>query len=164
MQFIIGSNTYNTGKLSAFTQLHISRRLAPCFGKLAALMGAGVTPTRDSAGEITGVDGDMDTIISPLMQAIHDMPDADVEFIINACLAVTERKQPGGGFAPVFAQGVPMYPLPLPEMLGITYQVIKENMTDFFTALPSGFNLEGAVRAAAGPAFQGGKTGSSGPS
>lgn len=152
MQFICNGTTYNAGKLDAFTQLHIVRRLTPCIGKLAALVGA------ESDAQVNA--GNLDAILTPLTQAVAALSDADTEYIINACLDVTERRQQGGGFAGVRVNGVTMYTLSLPEMLQVTYNVIKANLEDFIAALPSGFDAQGLMSHVSGSVFQMGKTSS----
>lgn len=144
MEFTINSIQYRTGKLNAFTQLHITRRLTPCLGHLAGLVGGKVTLKYDEGGTVTDIDGDIADLLAPLSNAVTSLSDEDVEYIINACLEATERKQAGGGWARLRVNGVTMFEgLSLPAMLQIAYYVIKDNLTDFFADLPSLSNLEG---------------------
>lgn len=148
MDFTINKVVYRSGKLSAFTQLHIVRRLTPCIGKLAGLVGSEAKVVFDAEGNIAGFDGDMDAVIMPLADAITTLADEDVEYILNACLAVTERKQPGGAWARLRVGDASMFDgLTLPVMLQIAWHVITENLTDFFGELPSLSGLSGFLKA-----------------
>ena len=147
MEFTIGTTVYRAGKLDAFRQLHIVRRLAPCAGKLAALAGGGVKLKYDANGKATDFDGDIAQALAPLSDAIAALKDEDVEYILNACLEATERKQAGGRWVPLRAGGTTMFDdLSLPVMIQIAYHTIKENLTDFFAGPPSLSGLEGFMR------------------
>ena len=147
MEYTIGKNIYRSGKLNAFRQLHIVRRLTPCLGKLAALAGSGVKIKRDAAGKVVDLEGDIDQVIGPLTTAVAAMKDDDVEYILNACLEVTERKQAGGRFVPIRSGSATMFDdLSLPAMIQIAYHVIKGNLQDFFAELPSLSALEGLLK------------------
>jgi len=122
-ELTIAGVAYRTGKLSAFQQMHIVRRITPCLGRLA-----------DAAGR--------EPLMSDIVAAIEPLKDEDVEYICNACLSVTERRQTGGGWAPLRVKEQTMYDLSLPVMLQIAWAVIRENLSDFFSELPSGFSLE----------------------
>jgi hypothetical protein len=119
-------------------------------GALAALAGGEkITLRKDETGQVTGFDGDLDAVMIPLAEAITSLKDEDVEYIINACLEVTERKQAGGGWARLRSGGATMYSdLSLPVMLQITYYVIKDNLLGFFGALPSDSPLGALTRQA----------------
>ena len=99
--------TYKIGKINAFEQLRIVKRLAP------------------------------------LGEAIAEIPDADAEYIINACLGAVELRQdagsPGGvgNWARIRVNGALMFPLELDEMLFLTFQVVRANLSTFFSALGS---------------------------
>ena len=105
MQFTIKDKTFDSGRLNAFQQLHVVRRLAPV-----------------TEGEL---------------------PDADVDYILNACLDVTQIRQDTGGFARLRVNGVIMFPLDLTMLLGIAAHVLKDNLSGFFADLPSVLNRAG---------------------
>lgn len=148
MEFTINNTVYRAGRLDAFKQAHIVRRLVPCLGGLASLADNEVKLTYDADGKVTGVDGDISEILRPLTNAITSLQDGDVEYIFNACLEVTERKQAGGKWAPLRAGGVTMFDgLSLPVLLQIAYYAFRENLTDFLEGLPSLSSLEGFMKA-----------------
>ena len=151
MEFTIGKDVYRSGKLNAFSQLHIARRLTPCMGQLAAL--ASLDPERiqfikDGAGKLIDIKGDINLVITPLTNAITALSDEDVEYVLNACLEVTERKQTGNKWAPLRVNNVTMFDgLNLPALIQIAYHVILENLADFISGLPSLSGLEGFLKA-----------------
>ena len=108
MQFTIKDKTFDSGRLNAFQQLHVVRRLA-----------------------------------GPLARTVGELPDADVDYILNACLDVTQIRQDTGGFARLRVNGVVMFPLDLTMLLGIAAHVLKDNLSGFFADLPSVLNRAG---------------------
>jgi hypothetical protein len=130
MEFTVDKTMYRSGKMNAFTQLHIVRRfLSPCLGPLG---GVGIFKQAAIA------DKDIPDILSALGAAAAALKDEDVEYVLNACLDVTERKIAGGGWSPMRVNGSTMFDgLTLPVLLQIAYNVIADNLADFSDALPS---------------------------
>ena len=122
MQFTIKDKTFDSGRLNAFQQLHVVRRLAPVTERLVALAGSA---------------GDPEAFLGPLARTVGELPDADVDYILNACLDVTQIRQDTGGFARLRVNGVVMFPLDLTMLLGIAAHVLKDNLSGFFADLPS---------------------------
>ena len=138
----IGPAVYSIGRLSAFDQFHIGRRLSPLIGGFLQVIGKldvesfkGKSNDEVVASLVEGNDFDFDAFL-PLLDVFASLSDEDSEYIINKCLNVTGRKNTGGatGFAPVRKAGQVMFELTLPEMLIITFSTIKENMQDYFSA------------------------------
>lgn len=116
MDMQIGGQEYQSGKLDAKRQFHVSRRLAPVFTAMT---------------EVANGDESM----SPLLSAISKMSDEDCDYVINACLAVVKRRQNNGWSNVLNAQGGLMFDdIDLPVMLQIVSQVIQENLSGFFAA------------------------------
>lgn len=124
MQFTIKDKTFDSGRLNAFQQLHVVRRLAPVTERLVALAGSA---------------GDPEAFLGPLARTVGELPDADVDYILNACLDVTQIRQDTGGFARLRVNGVIMFPLDLTMLLGIAAHVLKDNLSGFFRRPPLGF-------------------------
>ncbi len=116
--------TYKIGKINAFEQLRIVKRLAPLMGKLQEM--SEIDFKRDQARGLAA-----------LGEAIAEIPDADAEYIINACLGAVELRQDAGNWARVRVNGALMFPLELEEMLFLTFQVVRANLSTFFSALGS---------------------------
>lgn len=146
-EFEIGGRQYRVGMLNAFKQLHIVRRLTPCLGKLAPLFSSGVSVKKNAEGAITDIEGDFSQILGPLTDAVSTLQDDDLDYIVNACLEVTERRQTGGGWARVRTGSATMFDdLTLPALLQIVYNVCVESLADFFKDGPT-LDLTGFMKA-----------------
>jgi hypothetical protein len=120
MEFDIAGNTYRAGKMDTFKQFHVSRRLAPVLGGLAAVAGGDVK--------------DFTAFLQPIADAIARMSDADCDFILQSCLGVVQRQQ-GNAWSPVFAgagKALMFDDIDLGVMLQIAVQVIQDNLGGFF--------------------------------
>ena len=126
-QFVI------SGKLDAFSQLHVARKLGPAIPIVEGLIG------------VRNADKDK-SILTVLM--LSHISDADTDFVMRKCLSLVYRKQ-GETSKPAKVQaqdGSLMFDdITLSEMLQLTVTVIEENLGDFFrTALA---NLDQEVTA-----------------
>lgn len=128
MEFEINGQTYQSGKMDAFKQFHVSRRLAPVFGGLAS-----------SASKEAG---DFSQFLQPIAEAVAQMPDTDCDYVLQACLSVTKRQQ-GNSWAPVYspqAKAMMFQDIDLGAMLQITAKVIQDNLGGFFQGAVAGLN------------------------
>lgn len=138
MQFELKGHQYQSGKLDAFKQFHVARRLAPLLsGVGAALKGNGEQPKQgDGEAAAAAQKADFSDFLEPMADALAHMPDADCDYILFTCLAVVQRQQ-GNGWAKVLAQGsrsLMFDDIDMGEMIGITMKVIQENIGGFFSA------------------------------
>lgn len=141
VEFTHNGHTYRAGRLNAKQQLHVLRRLAPLFSGLmesgALARAKGVKKPEDIMAGLTG--DDVSGIFKALGDAVATLPDADVDYVLDTCLAGVERQQAGGGWAKVMSAGQLMFQdLDMAGMLQITWQVIQHNLTGFFGMLPQG--------------------------
>jgi hypothetical protein len=119
---IIGGNEYVIGKLTAFEQLHVSRRLSPTLAGLMIVLSS----KKASFSEV------LDIGAGPLADAFANMAEGDVDYIVNKCLGACQRKQERG-YAKVFANGNLMFgDIHLDTMIGLTLAVLQENLGGFF--------------------------------
>lgn len=119
----VGAHTYQIGKLDAFAQLHVARKLAPLL--------AGVQKLSD----IT-----LDTAAPAILKSLSEMPDADVEYVIAKCLSVVRRKLPAGvaGWTPIWnaaAKRPQFEDLELGEIMQLTAQVVTRSLSGFLGGL-----------------------------
>lgn len=120
MDLILDGNHYSTaGKLDAFSQLHVARKLSPALGGIEGLV----------KEENADKDKSILTVIS-----LSYLPDADVEFIIKKCLGTVVRRSSDGKPARVQTNdGKLMFDdITMSALLELTLAVIEENMGDFF--------------------------------
>ncbi|KAF5035737.1 hypothetical protein DSECCO2_582450 [anaerobic digester metagenome] len=132
MEFAIKDVRYRASVMDAFTQLHVVRRLAPVLGTMAPLVG------KDA-------ERDQDVLLKGLADCVAGLKDEDVEYILNACLDAAERRNQGGGWAPVRKDGATMFPVGAAALLLIAFHVIRHNLSGFFADLPSLSGLEGLM-------------------
>lgn len=116
MEFALQDQQYRTsGKLDAFKQLHVVRRLAPLLGSL------------DSAREAD--------VFQALAVAMAGMADADVDFVLFACLALVQRKQ-GDSWVAVFMPATKLMQfddIDMACMMQMIIRVLQENLASFFS-------------------------------
>jgi hypothetical protein len=118
-EFEVDGQTYRSGKMSARTQFHVLRRMAPIVGPLQAMSAS------PGAAET----------LAALVEAIGSLSDEASDYIMDNCLAVVDRKQgetgwakikPAGGSAIMFAD------IDLMAMLQIASHVLRDNFTPLF--------------------------------
>ena len=125
--FEVKGQRYQSSQMSAMVQLHVARRLAPVFSALGEAFQKNA--------------GDFKAALPVVSAAISALSDSDVEYVINACLRVTQRSQGEGlPWANLTASnGIIMFPdIDMQQMLQIAGNVLTENFAPFFSALPAG--------------------------
>jgi hypothetical protein len=126
----IAGNAYSVGKLDARRQLHVARRVMPIMGSLVGLL----------RGQGVGASLSIETALPAMAEQLAAMPDADVDYVIDACLSVCQRQNQthaGGVWSPVRApNGRLMFEdVDLGVMLQLVGAVIQENLGGFFGGL-----------------------------
>lgn len=122
----INEISYTIGKLSAREQLHVARRLAPVLAELFVSF-------KNSPQQ---VDAGLDAILAlasvPLAKTFAEMPEPDVDYVVNKCLSVCQRQQKNG-WAKVMVDDVLMFAdIELDTLLSLTAEVVQENLGRFF--------------------------------
>lgn len=139
-EFQVGDKTYRSGKLSAMTQFHMVRRLAPLLGGIGAAAAAvrgqiPAAPADPAASPLPSETFLQADIIAMVADAVGKMSDQDTEYVINTCLSVCQRQQEGNVWAPVTRSGRMMFEdIDMAQMLQITWRVLQENLSSFFNA------------------------------
>lgn len=133
----VGGNTYRIGRIDAFKQFHIARRIAP------ALTAAG-----ESVNELVGLgksmsdDDSLFHVLAKVSEVMARMPDDDVNYVIHTCLGVASRRQQDERYANVMRGNQLMFQdLDMPSMIQVTLAVLRENMGGFFQMLPGGSSM-----------------------
>lgn len=133
IEFEISGQRYRAEKLDAFKQLHVSRKIAPIIPKLLPMF-------MKFAGNADALKDDlagMAEAFEPLAQALADMPDADCEYVFNACLGVVMRNQQGN-WASIWSQSAKSLmfdDIDLGVMVKIAVRVIWDSLGDFIKGL-----------------------------
>lgn len=123
---------YRIGRLNPRKQFHLSRRMAPFI--LALGKGAGSASSIKEGGDTLS---SMVQVFGPISQLLSEMPDDQVDYILTTCLSVVTRET-GNGWARVQASnGELMFQeLGMDDLIQLTMAVLKENLGNFFKALP----------------------------
>ena len=122
LEFKVGERTYRSGKLDAFGQLHVARKLAPLLTKVAPS-----APTNDA-------DATMMQLLAPISEALAAMSEEDVNYVLHRCLSVVSRLQGQDVWAPVWndrGKKLMFDDIDLAEMLNISMQVLGDNLGNF---------------------------------
>lgn len=138
-EFEVGGQRYQSAKMAAKTQFHVARRLAPVLKSFDSVL-RGIGDRAAGAADDDGMLGS----IAPFVQALHDISDADADYIIDECLRVVSRELPGGtGWAPITGKlsNSLMIDLDMVTMMMITANVLKDQLASFTAGLPSILNL-----------------------
>ncbi len=128
--FEINGNSYQTASMPVMTQFHVMRRMAPVLGKMAQNM-TGMVEAR--AAIASGEEKSAMAALLPLAEAIAELSDADCEFVLNACLAVTKRQE-GANWIPIWninAKRLQFQDIDLAAMLTIAGNVLTSDLAGF---------------------------------
>jgi hypothetical protein len=130
----INGKTYQLGRLTAISQLHVARRLAPALMKLQVAADDSTPLVEEGGGMNMTAIG---KVLAPMAEALAIMTDQDVEYVVNTCLKVVQVKQEQGWAWVMNSGGVLMFhDLQLPDLLQLTAQVIGANLGGFFPSAP----------------------------
>lgn len=134
----IGDSTYQIGKLPAMTQFHVVRRVGP----VIATMGNTVTKLMANGGNL-GDEGNLMQVMGVVSEVVAKMSDADVEYVIYACLAQVKRKQ-GERFAPFMTGNQFMFQADtdMQLMMRLTFETLRENLGSFFPVPPDAASMK----------------------
>jgi hypothetical protein len=114
-----------TGKLNAFDQLNVARKLSPALPIVDGLV------REENAGKDMGI---------LVVYILSQLPDKDSAYVVEKCLSVVARKNPDGQLSKVMSSGgVLMFDdVNMKDILDITAKIIEDNLGDFLrTALPN---------------------------
>lgn len=103
ISFEHGGFEYQGRPLDGLSQLQLARRLMPIVKALGTSVFSDATGGGESGGEEPPPPVmDPDSVPDELFDAIADIPDDHVKYIINMCMSGLKRKEPNGGWADVW--------------------------------------------------------------
>ena len=123
LEFDVADQHYRSGRLDAFRQLHIARKLAPLIAKLSP---QAANPDAN----------DFFSLMAPVIDGLAEMPEDDVNYITQRCLSVVQRQQ-GQQWAPVWndtAKRLMFDDIDAMQLLQISFQVISDQLGSFMRA------------------------------
>ncbi|MEE3504833.1 hypothetical protein QN399_00900 [Pseudomonas sp. 10C3] len=145
-EFDLDENTYRVGKLDAFKQFHLSRKIAPIIPTLIPVfmkLQASSAIAKDNGSTPSPLSGDLSSmaeVMIPFADGIAAMPDATAEFILATCLGAVSRKQ-GNAWSPVWSasQNICMFDdLDIGVMIRLSVRVITESLGPFLRGMLTG--------------------------
>jgi len=137
-EFEVKGRRYRAGKLNAFDQFHVGRRMAPFLGALAPVFSELLPKIRDDK-ELK--DDEMMAVITPLSTALSQMQDEEANYCIFKLLDVVSRRDDGGsGWASVITGKQLMFAdieTDMVTMLQLVWNALQYNLSGFFPENPS---------------------------
>ena len=131
VEFELQGNTYRAGKLDAFKQFHVSRKIAPI---LPTLIPVFVSLSRDN--KLTEDLGAFSELLTPFADGIANMSDEASEYVIATCLSVVSRRQENDTWAKVWSGGGCMFDdMDLGVIIQIIIKVIQDSLGPFIQGL-----------------------------
>lgn len=131
----LNGQTYRIGRLNAFQQLHVSRKVGPLLPRLVPAFLA-VAQDADAFGKPE----QLAQMAAPFLDALAEMDDASIEYVAATCLSVVHRQQ-GASWGPVWnkqANCLMFDDVDLGTLLPLVVQVITENLGPFISGLLTG--------------------------
>lgn len=129
-EFTSFGNEYRVMRMKAKQQWNCARRLAPLLAKSGNLIAA-VQQDPSGTGGI-----DFFAAFQPFAEALSELSDEASDYVIDTCLGHAQRKA-ANGYRPVVMNGTMMWDdIEMPEMLEITFNVLRENLGNFLQGLP----------------------------
>lgn len=141
-EFSVGEHQYRSETMDARTQLHIARRLMPVLPSFREML---ISDPEDPMAQLKA--------LQPLAEAIAGMKDADVDYILDACMRHTFVAQRHGANGDISgwtrmwneAAGRAQFKVNMDEMLQIARTLIVENIGGFLSEPLSSLNEEPVV-------------------
>jgi hypothetical protein len=141
-EFDVNGVKYRSGKMNAFQQFHVTRKLGPILAKLGP-----------SLVDKTKPDSSMLEMLEPVLDALAEMPETDCDYVLHRCLAVVQRAadRDANIWTPVWnepAKKLMFNDIDMAAMIQISIQVLGDNLGNFINAPASTTlqqNLPGSV-------------------
>lgn len=126
-------HTYQIGKMPAMAALHCARRVAPAWSAFGMGMHE-MAQKMKAAQQVPDFDAEFLRVAQPVAEIVARMSDADVNYVVQACLNLVRRKQ-AEGWAPVMrGENLMFEDMPLNVMMRLVFETLKENVGGFFQA------------------------------
>ncbi len=132
VEFEINGQKYRAGKMDAFKQFHVSRRIAPIIPTLIPVF---VKLSQD--GSLLSDFAGLADVLAPFADGLSNLSDEASEYVIASCLSVVQREQ-GKNWAAVWSTSgnVCMFDdMDLSVMIQIVIRVIQESLGPFIRGL-----------------------------
>lgn len=147
-EFEIDGTAYKSRVFDGQLQMKIMLRLMPAFTAVGQMI--------EELNGFVGTDGEpaepltikrLSEIVMPVSRELADMKDKDIDFITNACMRVTEWRDPSGKWFPVYDTQSDLVAHTgnsrFIVRLKVTWAVIGENFSEMFAGF--GVDLKGMM-------------------
>lgn len=128
-----GGQTYRVNKLDAFSQFHLSRKLAPIVPTLVPVY---LRMAQEGEKALTDIMGTMQAI-QPFAEALAEMEDESAEYVLATCLGAVQRKTTAG-FVPIWSgksKTCMFDDIDLGVMVKLSFNVITASLGPFIRGL-----------------------------
>jgi hypothetical protein len=136
--FELGGRKFKIGKLNAFKQFHVVRRIAPILSDLLPAIGEiqKVQKEENSKTESEKFD-ELIKIVSPMLMGLSKLSDKDSEFVLFSLLSCAEV-QLGATWTRLSTESMLMVQdMELPALLQVASRSFMVNLSNFFAVLPA---------------------------
>lgn len=137
MEFNLGEKQFRTGKLDAFQQFHISRKLGPIIPTLIPVF-MGIAKNDGFKGGMAEYAEVLAPLLAPFAEGLAAMSNEDSEYVISTCMSVVKRKATGDNWAPVWsnsARACMFDDMDLGDIIQIVLKVVQESLGNFIRGL-----------------------------
>jgi len=134
--FQIGERQFKLNKINALKQFHIVRRIAPILGDIAPTLASMQKMNIEELEENDRFE-QLSKLITPIMNGLSRLSDADANLVLTGLLGAVEMKQDGGNWAFLARDNNLMFDnLDLSILLNAAGRSLMFNLSGFFGALP----------------------------
>jgi hypothetical protein len=123
--FTVAGQSYKSGKMDAIKQSHVVRRLTPVAGSIKQAFDLAGQPETFS----------MVDAIPIMSKVVSEMSDEHWEYILYACLDITQRQQGTAWTRIRMGNSLMFEDIQLSEMMQIVWSVLNDNLANFISAL-----------------------------
>ncbi len=131
-EFDLAGNTYRFGKMTAFQQFHVSRRIAPIIPTLVPVF-VKISQDGNLLADLPG----LAEVLQPFADGLAAMSDEASEYVMSNCLSVVQRKHSNGWTAVWNSNAkVCMFDdMDLGTIIQIVVRVIQDSLGPFIQGL-----------------------------
>lgn len=135
-EITVDDHTFMIGNLDPKRAFHVVRHLAPLVGSLGEVLPYALGAKTFDPNDLDA----MAQVIEPIAKGLSEMPESDVNYVIDTCLAVVQYRLPDGrGYTPIQMGEHLMYDwINMPLMVRLVFETVRENLSGFtFAGAPA---------------------------
>lgn len=138
-EFELDGHTYRIGKLSAFEQFHLSRKIAPLIPPLIPVF---MELAKSNPGGLSGDLTKLPALLQPFADGLAAMSDSAAEAVLNTCLSVVSRKADmGDSFVRIWHKDKKVFMFAdlnsMEQTIPLAIRVIQDSLGPFIQGLLS---------------------------